>query len=99
MLYVGIVCGCADSKYYDTGIFDEPLQIKSVKFLKRELEPEAWKWYKNDAAEGYRFFTDKNGSFYVAFPGDEPEKATSRNTSLMFLGDDLKEVNNFLLWR
>lgn len=99
MLYTGIVCGCADSKYYDTGIFSEPLQIKSVRFLKRELEPEAWKWYKNDAAEGYRFFTDKNGSFYVAFPGDKPEESTTKSVSLAFISDDLNGVSDFLLWR
>lgn len=99
MLYKGVICGCADSKYYNTGIFNEPLQIKSVKFLKRELEAEAWKWYKNDAAEGYMFFTDKNGSYYVAFPGDEPEKATSNRAALMFVGDDLAAINDFLLWR
>lgn len=64
--------------------------LKNRKFLKKELTPEAWSFYKSDMANGDKFQVNEFGEFFYTFAGENHS---------FFVGSTLEDVIAFILWR
>lgn len=78
------ITGIGNLNEYINGV-----EVKACKFLKRELTPAAWDHYKKELEIGNKFFKDDGGRFFGMWTGE---------SNLFFIGRNLQEVNDYLLW-
>ena len=69
--------------------FNNGVEVKPCKFLKRELTPAVWEHYKKEFEAGNKFFKDGYGRFFGMWAGE---------STMFYIGYTIQDVCEYMLW-